>query len=74
MRLADRAAQAIRRRRHGDEVDVIWRQATAQDFHAVLATPFGQEFEVGGVVSLVEEHLLAAVSALCYLVGHPGYD
>jgi hypothetical protein len=49
-------------------------QAIAPNLHPMFAAPFGQQFDVGRVVPLVEEHLLAAVSALRDVVGHPRND
>ena len=74
MRLADRPPQAVLRRRDRDQVDVIGHQAVAPYLHSPFAAPFGHEFHVSRIVSIIEERLLTAVTALGYVVRHSRND
>jgi len=61
---------ASRSPRHGDRVDVVGDQAAGPDLDAPVRTPLGHLVEVGLVVPVAEEGLLATVPALGHMVGH----
>ena len=62
------------RRRDRDQMSMVWHQAIAPNRHPLFAAPLGHQFQVGRVVSVVEERLLSAVAPLGNVVGHAGYD
>ncbi len=74
MHARQRAPQAVFVLRDEDEMDVVGHQTPRPNAHARFVRRLGQPVAVGGVVGIGEEHPLAAVAALRYMVGQAGDD
>ena len=74
MRLADGPSQAAFGRRDCDQMGIIRHQAVTPNLHPLFAAPAGHQFQVGRIVSVVEERLLSAVPPLRYVVRHTRND
>ncbi|WBY07512.1 hypothetical protein PIB19_19555 [Sphingomonas sp. 7/4-4] len=62
MRLGRRAPQAIRIRRNQDQVNVIGHQAPGQAMHVALAAGCRHQFDICGIILVLEEYRLPPVA------------
>jgi hypothetical protein len=58
--------------RHGNQMDMVRHQAPRPYFYLTFLAPFGHEINIGLIVIITEEGLLAAVAALGDVVGDAG--
>jgi hypothetical protein len=68
MRLADRAREAVGRRRREHEMHMVGHQAIGPDRGRSPAAAFGEQIAVERVVGRFEEDRLAAIAALGYVM------
>ena len=74
MRLRQRPAQGIGRRRHEHQVDMVRHQAPRPDGDAGAARVLAQQCEIGAIVVVAEEDGLPPISPLGHMMGHGGND
>ena len=73
--LADGPRQGVFAGGDGDQVDVVRHQAPGPDLDPALVAPFGHQGEIGPVVVVAEEGLLATITPLGDVMGDAGgYD
>ena len=70
VRLGQRRPQAVDVIGHKDQVNMVGHQAIGPDRDAGLATAFGQQGLVGGIVVVGEKGGLPAVAPLRHVMGH----
>ena len=74
MRFTNRHAQTIFRFRHGNEMGMVWHQATTPNRCVELSAPLGHQGQGCLIVFITEESLHSPISTLGYVMRNTGGD
>jgi len=74
MRLSERQTKALRGLGNSYQMDVIWHQTPCPDFNVRFLAPLTHQRKIDFIILMAEKGLLAAVSALGYMVRNPWND
>jgi hypothetical protein len=69
VRVGERAPQSIRVGRHDDDMNVVGHEAIGPDLGSGPGHRFGQQLAIQDIIAILEEGLLAPVTALGDVVG-----